>query len=160
MDTLDIVLALFWGCLWAAFLQFVRIGQWLAEKRTWVTVVIGVGVDLLIAWFVIDVESWVRVALIVAASGLGIIYRSIYNEHHERELGDRPRLPNKTLWSLDDVHDGLYVRMEQNLRAIEEMAHNMGSSDILAGCAMVQRDLEKVRRRVLDARRGEYTVTM
>jgi len=40
--------ALCWGILLAVFLQFSRMGRFLAVERTWITVVVGVGVDLLI----------------------------------------------------------------------------------------------------------------
>ena len=76
-----VILALFWGMLWAAFLQWNEYGRYLALRRTWVAVVIGVGVDLLIALLVTPLEVWLVVCAIVIASSLGIITRSLYNEH-------------------------------------------------------------------------------
>jgi len=46
MELFYYLLALVWGGIWAAFLQWTRPGWFLANKRTWLTVVVGVGVDL------------------------------------------------------------------------------------------------------------------
>lgn len=78
-----VLLALVWGALWALFLQVHPWGRWLAIKRTWLTVVVGVGVDLIILILVLDWQTWAAVAAVIAASSLGIIGRSLYNEHHE-----------------------------------------------------------------------------
>ena len=72
-----------WGGLWALFLQWHPWGQWLAIKRTWLTVVIGVGVDLAILLLVLEWSAWTSVAGVIAVSGIGVIVRSLYNEHHE-----------------------------------------------------------------------------
>lgn len=75
------LLALIWGAIWAAFLQMHPWGQWLAIKRTWLTVVVGIGVDLALLLLVVDIHTWSTVTAIVAASSVGIIVRSLYNEH-------------------------------------------------------------------------------
>jgi hypothetical protein len=82
---LMLVLALFWGIFWACFLQFVPVGRFLAVRRTWLTVVIGVGVDLGLMKPVLPWELWLMVAGIVALSAVGIIVRSLCNEHRETE---------------------------------------------------------------------------
>jgi len=76
-------LGLIWGILWAIFLQRHPMGQFLAVKRTWVTVVIGVGVDLLICLLVLDLAAWLLVLAIIGFSSLGIITRSLHNERVE-----------------------------------------------------------------------------
>jgi len=81
--TAALVFAAVWGGLWALFLQWHPWGQWLAVKRTWLTVVVGVGVDLAILLLVLDWQTWLTVAAVIAASSVGIIVRSLYNEHHE-----------------------------------------------------------------------------
>ena len=81
--SLGIVLAVVWGAVWASVLQWTRFGQWLALKRTWITVVIGVGVDGAIALLVTPVTIWLHIAAIVAASSVGIIARAWVNEHSE-----------------------------------------------------------------------------
>ena len=78
-----VLLAALWGALWALFLQAHPWGRWMAIKRTWLTVVVGVGVDLIILILVLDWQTWATVAAVIAASSLGIIVRSLYNEHHE-----------------------------------------------------------------------------
>ena len=55
-----LLLAAVWGVVWALFLQYHPWGQWLAVRRTWLTV-----------------------AGVIAASSLGIIVRSIANERRE-----------------------------------------------------------------------------
>ncbi len=83
MVFLATVLAGFWGILWALFLQCNEYGRYLALRRTWVAVVVGVGVDLLLLLFVIPLYSWLLVGAIIAASSVGVIARSLYNEHRD-----------------------------------------------------------------------------
>lgn len=78
---LTALLALIWGALWALFLQLHPWGKWLAFRRTWITVVIGVGIDLAILLLALDWQTWATVATVIAASSVGIIVRSLYNEH-------------------------------------------------------------------------------
>lgn len=78
-----LLLAVVWGAVWALFLQLHGWGQWMAVKRTWLTVIVGVGGDLLILLIVLDWHTWAAVAAIVAASSLGVVGRSLYNEHRE-----------------------------------------------------------------------------
>ena len=78
-----LLLAVVWGALWALFLQHHAWGQWLAVRRTWLTVVIGVGVDLALLALLLDLPTWLTVAGVIGASSLGIIVRSIANERRE-----------------------------------------------------------------------------
>ena len=80
-QALAAILALLWGALWALFLQLHPWGRWLALRRTWLTVVVGVGVDLALLLLILDAHTWATVVAIVAASSIGIIARSLYNEH-------------------------------------------------------------------------------
>lgn len=75
------LLALFWGALWALFLQYTDHGRFLALRRTWIAVVIGVGGDLLILVAILPFEAWLVVCGILTASSIGIIARSLINEH-------------------------------------------------------------------------------
>jgi len=80
-------LAFVWGVVWAVFLQFSQLGRFLAARRTWLTVVIGIGVDLAIALMVIPWRFWWLLFGIVFMSGIGIIARSLLNEwRSERHL--------------------------------------------------------------------------
>jgi hypothetical protein len=94
--------ALAFGIIYAVFLQRNAYGQFLAERRTWLTVVIGVGVDLLISFG----GNWWDVVAVVAFSSIGIIARSLANEqrrNQRRQLG-----PYQTNWVLDDSSDLTY----------------------------------------------------
>ena len=77
------ILAVVWGGIWAAFLQYVPLGQFLARKRTWITVVIGIGVDMLIALAVVPWDVWLQVVMLIALSAVAIVFRSIVNEWQE-----------------------------------------------------------------------------
>ena len=80
---LALCLGAVWGAVWAVVLQHTGWGRWLAVKRTWLTVVVGVGVDLLLLLLVLDWHTWAQAAAIIAVSSLGVIVRSLYNEHRE-----------------------------------------------------------------------------
>lgn len=75
------LLALIWGLIWALMLQVTHWGQFIARRRTWVAVAIGVGVDLLILTIVLDLPAWLNVLIVIAASALPIIGRSLFNEY-------------------------------------------------------------------------------
>jgi hypothetical protein len=81
-----------WGIIWALVLQLTTWGQFLALKRTWLTVVIGLGVDLLILYPLLPLDRWLLALAVIALSSLGIIFRSLYNEYtdHRADL-DRAR---------------------------------------------------------------------
>jgi hypothetical protein len=78
-----LLLAVIWGVVWGLFLQYHGWGQWLAIRRTWLTVVVGVGVDLALLLALLDLATWLIVAGVITASSLGIIWRSIANERNE-----------------------------------------------------------------------------
>ena len=80
---LALVLGFIWGGILAGFLQFTPLGHFLYRKRTWLTVVMGVGVDLLIAWPVVERQSWWIFVGIIALSGVLIFARSLANEMGE-----------------------------------------------------------------------------
>lgn len=75
-----VFISLIWGAILSAFLQFNQMGRFLAQKRTWITVVIGVGVDLIILLFIIPFRTWVKVTSIIVLSSVPIIFRSLSNE--------------------------------------------------------------------------------
>ena len=78
-----VLLGVVWGGVWAMCLQFTRWGRWLAVRRTWLTVVVGVGVDLLILALALPLEAWLLVTAVLGASSIGVIVRSLANEHLE-----------------------------------------------------------------------------
>lgn len=81
--SLALVLAIVWGVVWAMALQFTPWGRWLAVRRTWITVVVGVAGVGLIALLVVDIGAWLQLVAIMAASSLGVIIRSLINEFRE-----------------------------------------------------------------------------
>src|SRR5574341_46045 len=80
---LALILALIWGAIWALFLQTYH-GRFLAARLTWLSVVIGIGVDLLILLLVVPLAEWLIVGGVIAASSLSIIARSLINESHDQ----------------------------------------------------------------------------
>lgn len=73
--------ALIFGLIYAWFLSFTAFGRWLALKRTWITVVIGVGCDLLLVRPVVRCsDDWHRFLFIIGSSSLPIIARSLLIE--------------------------------------------------------------------------------
>lgn len=74
-----ILLGLAWGIAYAAFLQFTDIGRYIVERVTWLSVVIGVGGDLLIAGLFIGWPVVMSMGAIIGASSIGIIARSLIN---------------------------------------------------------------------------------
>ncbi len=79
IDSLWIIrtlLGLLWGIGYALFLQKIPSGRQLAADLTWLSVVIGVGVDMLISFG----GTYYTVLSVISASAIGIIVRSLYNE--------------------------------------------------------------------------------
>lgn len=91
---------LLWGVLLACFLQFHRMGQFLAHERTWVSVIIGVGADLLLGIG----ATWWQLWLVVAFSSVGVIVRSLSNE---RQAPDPALNKYKTKWQMEEALDAI-----------------------------------------------------
>jgi len=93
MDTATIfglVIAAIWGVLWATFLNHTYAGRFMAARLTWLTVVIGIGVDLIIALFIVPLDAWLRIAGIITASSIAVIARSLINQSADhRDLIER-----------------------------------------------------------------------
>jgi hypothetical protein len=87
MDPLVVyLLAFMWGGMWAGFLQFTKPGRFLAQRRTWITVVVGVGVDVLLMLLLgPTIHVWPEVLGVLGASCVLIIVRSLVNEYRDSE---------------------------------------------------------------------------
>ena len=86
------LLGALWGIGWAMFLWMSAVGRWLRLRRTWLTVVVGVGMDLLIVRMAVDVAAWLVMVGVVACSGQGVVamaWGGEYGDH--RELMDDGR---------------------------------------------------------------------
>jgi hypothetical protein len=55
-------------------------GKWLATERTWVTVIIGCGIVLIVLLVVLPFESWLRVVAAFAIAGTPMAIRSLNND--------------------------------------------------------------------------------
>lgn len=87
------LLAFIWGAVWAVFLQFTPIGRFLAVRRTWITVVIGVGGVMGVAFLFIPADVWWMMLVLFGCASCPIIFRSLYNElldqkHNLEDLDD------------------------------------------------------------------------
>lgn len=72
--------AIGWGFAFAIFLYRVQRGKELRRDHTWVTVVIGVGFDLLLSF----PADWFTGAGVIACSSIGIIGFAIF--YHEEDI--------------------------------------------------------------------------
>lgn len=140
---LRVSLAFSWGVGWATFIQFNRLGQFLAERRTWTTVVAGIGVDMLIAY----PGDWWTVALVIVSSSVGIIFRSLWNEANS----DKPNPSSyKLLHHLEDIaalSDAVIERLNRLLRANLTGPQAAEVSETLTTA-------HQIHDHVIDARRG------
>lgn len=78
---LAVFLAGIWGLVYAVWMQRTHAGAFFSARLTWLSVVVGVGLTLLIALIVIDVDLWLVLVSLFAASGTPIVIRSLINEH-------------------------------------------------------------------------------
>jgi hypothetical protein len=83
-----ILLGLAWGIAYAAFLEKTAVGRYIVERVTWLSVVIGIGGDLLIAGLFIGWPVTLALGAIIGASSIGIIARSLihYQKDHDAFL--------------------------------------------------------------------------
>lgn len=95
---LRILAAVLWGSAWAAYLTWTEHGRYLAKERTWITVVAGVGVDLIIAYG----GDWWTVIFVIAASSPPIIARSLYQERLQ-EAKQVNYNANHLKWGVEDA---------------------------------------------------------
>ena len=138
-----VLAAFFWGATWAAFLQFNRQGQFLVERRTWLTVVIGVGIDMLIAY----PGDWWTVVLVISFSSVGIIFRSLWNESQ----GDNPNpRSHKLKYDLEDAA-GLTLAVLDQLTAL--LKNGLGSGHAAAVSETLAL-VHQIHDKIIDARKG------
>jgi hypothetical protein len=139
-----VVGALLWGILWAVFLQYHRVGQYLADKRTWVTVVVGVGVDLAIAYG----ADWMAVVFVFGASSLGIITRSLINESQRpKELG-----AYKQKWLLEDA----MAFTDEVIILLRLILRQEPGSKVVSATSEALEVVQNLRLQLKSAREGRY----
>jgi hypothetical protein len=79
------ILALIWGLSWALILQRLPLGRFVAVRRSWLAVVIGIAGDLVLLKPALPLGSWLRVAAVLGASSVGMILRSMLNEWRDHQ---------------------------------------------------------------------------
>jgi hypothetical protein len=137
------LMAFLWGVLYATFLQHHRLGQFLADERTWVSVVIGVGVDLLLGIGALWWELW----MVIGLSSVGVIVRSLINAR------SRPKLPSgyKILWGMEDA----IALSAELIELLDELLEGEEGERVLV-LSRALRKAHRINRLVRDARQGEY----
>jgi hypothetical protein len=139
---LRILAALFWGIIWASFLQFTRQGEFLAERRTWITVVIGVGVDLLIAY----PGDWYVITLVIIVSSIGIIFRSLWNE--------TKGLPNPNSHKLKHHLEDIAALTDEQIDQLNDLLKDSMSPAQLASVSDMLANTHQIKDHAQDARQG------
>jgi hypothetical protein len=84
---LALAIELLWGVAYALWLQTTRLGTYLAREETWITVVIGVAVTVLIGRIVFDWYTVGLIELLFVGAGSPVIARSLFN--NQRRFADR-----------------------------------------------------------------------
>ena len=145
-------LGILWGALWAVFIQFNRHGKFLAEERTWITVVIGVGIDLLIAYpWGGGQGDWFTVAIVISTSSIGIIVRSLANERKQADLNPKSY---KLIWGILDAIALTQDAIDQLTRLLETGAE-LGKAEAVR-INKTLGILHRLKNTIANARRGDY----
>jgi len=156
--TLDLVLilrllvALFFGVFYAVFLEISRSGRNLRTNMTTFAVVIGVGMDLAIAY---DADWWTTVG-VVALSSVGIIGRSLLlvpNENSTNEKAHNELGRYKLNWIFSDLAGDLNEIIVDLRDLLNRADLKQKESAILTNALGLAFKAESV---IKAARRGEY----
>jgi hypothetical protein len=144
-------LGILWGVVWAVYIQVNRNGQFLAQERTWITVVVGVGVDLLISYpWGGGQGDWFTVAAVVSTSSIGIIVRSLLNEKKQADLNPKSY---KLIWGILDAIALTQDAIDQLTRLLE--TSELGKAEVVKISKTVS-ILHRLKNVISNARRGEY----
>lgn len=147
-----VLLAFLWGVGWAVFIQFNRYGKFLAKERTWITVVVGVGVDLLISYpFLGSYSDWYTTALVISFSSIGIIVRSLHNEQEQDRVNFRSY---KLIWGLEDAI-ALSGKINESLMSL--LTVNGSTPDHTRAINQIMATTHKLANTLRAARRGDYS---
>lgn len=146
-----ISLGFLWGILWATYLQFNRHGEFLVQKRTWITVVIGIGVDLIISYpWTGGTGDWFTVAAVIGASSIGIIARSLINEHKHEALNPKSY---KLIWGIEDAVSLTQDAIDLLVKLLD--TGELNKVDVLKISKTVA-ILHRLKNVIVDARCGDY----
>ena len=139
------LLALLWGILWALAIQFTGWGKYLADRRTYLTVIIGIGMDLAIAFN----ENWFTVFFVIGSSAIGIVIRSLINESRADDKQDTGYKVKRGLEDIMTLTRDLIAMIEEALQNSEDGKTNARISKCLSV-------VHHVYGKAWSARRGEY----
>lgn len=76
-----LLLALFFGLIYAALLHWTPLGKFIRAQMTWFATGVGIGVDLLILLYVADDQTrvvWWHIWAVITASAIGAIIGGIW----------------------------------------------------------------------------------
>ena len=77
------LIAFSWGATWAACLQYTQWGRWLAQRRTWLTVVVGNGGTIASMTLFLDMALVASIVFVFFCAAIPIIARSFLNEFRD-----------------------------------------------------------------------------
>ena len=77
------LIAFCWGATWAACLQYTQWGRWLAQRRTWLTVVVGNGGTIASMTLFLDTALVASIVFVFFCAAIPIIARSFLNEFRD-----------------------------------------------------------------------------
>ncbi len=144
------ILAISFGFGYAAFLQFTEQGRFLADHRTWITVVIGVGTCFIIGF---NADYW-TLLIIFALSSIGIIYRSIHNEIKI----DRTPLKNITnSYNTKQSIDAVLMELHDMNKAIDTLlGTSLTDSNVVKLLSLLLQRIDYCKEALRAARLGKY----
>ena len=155
------LLALLFGAFYALFLEFVPFGIWLVNRRTWMTVVGGVGAVMLIARQFVDPASWNLIALTFVWASGPVIGRSLirelweWNNEEKRPTAAKSRLPNKVIWGIEDIQSLCKSARPPLHQAIKQAEKNNNGKQLVA-LAQINNHLADIERKAFNARQIIY----
>lgn len=80
-----LILAGIWGTLYALFLQTYP-GRFLAARFTWLSVVIGVGLDMALVAVIVGVTEALLITGLIGVSAAPVVLRSLVNEMRDQRI--------------------------------------------------------------------------
>jgi len=133
-----------WGFVWALFIYKARSGIALRQDHTWVTVVIGIGADLLMAF----PGDWWTVAAVIALSSVGVIGFATFYPHK-----DEPPSGYRVIGYLEDA-TALCLR---TIRDMEGVLEASADGKISLAISRMLANIHRAHTLLTMARCGEFT---
>lgn len=80
-EIISFVLTFFWGVVWSAAHRRTNLGRYILNKHTWIAVVDGVGVVLLISLLVMTQQQWIMMSSLFFFSCIVPIITSLADQY-------------------------------------------------------------------------------